>query len=516
MRGNVRKLSLVLAVMVLLMVLFTGCSSTEPEDSVSPAADATPDGSGENVDADNELDPYELVLAYPVLGNIPPDIDLVEAGINEITQEEINATVKLLPISYGTWAQQMNLMMSGGEKLDILVSLGDYMTRALSGQLLDITGLMDEYGQGAIEAVGKDRVDVGLVKGSLYGVPTLHDYGNGYGVLVRKDIAEKYNIDVASIKTLEDVGNALKTVKENEPDITPLALNNRSMMPPTYVGVDSLGDTSFCGVLPNDAEDFTVVNIYEMPEYKAILETLHSWFEAGYINQDAATYQGNTNDFLKSDRAYFDFTTTKPGMAESANVQVGKEMVLADLRPGMSATGNITSIMWCLAHQSDNPERAMMFINEVYTNKDLVNLFIWGIEGEHYVKVSDNVVDYPEGVDVANTGYNNSETSWLFGNQFLSYTFEGTDPDVWEKTREWNDQAEKSRAMGFTFDPENVRTELATLNNVVNEYAPGLYTGSLDPDEALPEFQQKLKASGIDKVIAEKQAQLDEWVAAQE
>jgi putative aldouronate transport system substrate-binding protein len=39
----------------------------------------------------------------------------------------------------------------------------------------------------------------------------------------------------------------------------------------------------------------------------------------------------------------------------------------------------------------------------------------------------------------------------------------------------------------------------------------GLDTGTMDPKVALPQFISKLKASGMDKIIAEKQAQLDKW-----
>ena len=38
---------------------------------------------------------------------------------------------------------------------------------------------------------------------------------------MRKDIVEKYNIPVETIKTMDDLEPYLKTIKENEPDITP-------------------------------------------------------------------------------------------------------------------------------------------------------------------------------------------------------------------------------------------------------------------------------------------------------
>ncbi|MNP84439.1 hypothetical protein D3C76_1837450 [compost metagenome] len=50
------------------------------------------------------------------------------------------------------------------------------------------------------------------------------------------------------------------------------------------------------------------------------------------------------------------------------------------------------------------------------------------------------------------------------------------------------------------------------MGNVIAQYYLPLETGSVDPEEILPQFIAKLKTAGIDKVIAEKQKQLDEWV----
>ena len=37
-----------------------------------------------------------------------------------------------------------------------------------------------------------------------------------------------------------------------------------------------------------------------------------------------------------------------------------------------------------------------------------------------------------------------------------------------------------------------------------------------DIETTLPEFQEQLKSAGIDEIIAEKQRQLDEWLASKE
>jgi len=168
--------------------------------------------------------------------------------------------------------------------------------------------------------------------------------------------------------------------------------------------------------------------------------------------------------------------------------------------------------MWGIAKNSENPVRAMQFLNLMYTDKEIVNLLDWGIEGKHYVKVSENVIDYPPGVDANSVGY--SGTGWMFGNQFLSYIFKGDDEQLWEKMKVFNESAIKSKALGFTFDSSLVKTEFAAVSNVISQYQIALECGALDPDKALPEFISKLKDAGIDKIIAEKQKQLDAWAAA--
>ncbi|MNY51174.1 hypothetical protein D3C86_1867400 [compost metagenome] len=61
------------------------------------------------------------------------------------------------------------------------------------------------------------------------------------------------------------------------------------------------------------------------------------------------------------------------------------------------------------------------------------------------------------------------------------------------------------------FDASPVKTEFAAVTNVITQYKLPLETGSVDTDKILPEFITKLKSAGIDKIIVEKQRQLDAW-----
>lgn len=470
--------------------------------------------SNEGETGDVELEPYELTLAVPVFGTVPADVEKVQAEINKITQAEINTTVTILPISIGNFAQQMNLMMSSGEKLDLAYAFGAngyYNTQVVTGKALEIDELLKEYGQGIIDQVGVEFIDAAKVNGKLYGVPINGSFSQVPAIFMRKDLVEKYNIDTAAIQSLEDLTDVFAVIKDNEPNLAPLASGLTSPLE-FYRPYDRLGDNY--GVLPGFDNGLQVVNLYETDEYVNALNVVRGWYQAGYLNKDASTSQTPPNEYLKADRAFSYMGVDKPGIGiETEERSVGKELVKVDLLSDAYATTNDVLVgLWTVAHQSKNPERAMMMLNLMYTNSDLVNLLVWGIENEHYVKVSDNQVKYPEGKDASTVDY--GIPAWLMGNQFISYVYETDNPEMYDNMRESNKTAKKSAAMGFSFNSESLKNELTALSNVISQYKKVLETGSVDPTTKLAEFNEKLKNAGLEKVIAEKQKQLDEWAVS--
>ena len=110
--------------------------------------------------------------------------------------------------------------------------------------------------------------------------------------------------------------------------------------------------------------------------------------------------------------------------------------------------------------------------------------------------------------------YDNPGTAWMFGNQMNTYLWSNEDPQKWEKFKAFNESSTKSPALGFVWDPTNVKNEVAACANVKTEFNAPLFTGSIDPEKYLPQYIQKMKEAGLDKIIAEKQKQLDEWAAS--
>ena len=165
----------------------------------------------------------------------------------------------------------------------------------------------------------------------------------------------------------------------------------------------------------------------------------------------------------------------------------------------------------------------MKGLNALYSDPEVANLYMYGVEGTHYVVVEEGTItngqdriNYPDGLDATTTTYRKSGT-WLCPNQFIGDIW-GLDlpDDYWDATRDFNNESQKSAAFGFSFDATQTPNEIAACTNVVNKYHKALVCGALDPETTLPQFNQELKDAGIDVIIEEKQAQLDAWLAEQQ
>ena len=209
------------------------------------------------------------------------------------------------------------------------------------------------------------------------------------------------------------------------------------------------------------------------------------------------------------------FTNTKPGIENELEKKTTKEMLVFTLTPVYTTTTRL-DILWYVAHNSEKPERAVQVLNELYTNPELENICINGIEGKHFELKDEEkgIVGYPEGVDGTNTGY--PSYPWAWPNEMISYIWDGDPEDLWTATDEWNKSAVISPAMGFSWNNSSVLNQVTACTNVKSKYENALVTGSIDPDEAIPQFLQELEDAGVNDIIAEKQRQLDEYLANKE
>jgi putative aldouronate transport system substrate-binding protein len=405
-------------------------------------------------------------------------------------------------------------MFASGEQIDILFTAGwmRFGDEVAKGRYLPLEDLLNRYGEGIREILDPSILEASKVKGSIYGIVTNKEFASSKGLVLRQDIVDKLDIDLSKVRKLSDFGPIFDKIKAAEPSMAPLqARADRS--PLTFMmqyGIfDMLGEGP--GVLNRDGKSTKVVNLAETSEFMKYAKLMYEWNRAGYLNADATTSKDNEYDAVKAGNAFAYAESLKPGFEIQASRDTGYPMVSVELTKPYTTTADTTSAMFAITRNAKHPEKAMMFLDLLYTDPYLLNLLDWGVEGVHYVKTKDNVIQYPPGVDAKTVGYNLNQP-WMFGNQLNSYLWDNENPGLWEEYRRFNEQADKSKALGFVFNPERVKTEIAASILVEKEMMPALNTGAQDPEKIMPMYLEKLRAAGADKVVAEKQRQLDEWL----
>lgn len=467
-------------------------------------------GSGEQGKKDSG-ETYTVTMAY--VGDKKEDTERIEEKINEIMKKDINMQIDIEPISWGAYSETMKLILSGGEKMDIVPILVDQANSMVNAkQVIDLSDYIDKYGTNIKELLG-DTTKAANINNYVYGVTTGREWFCQSSAIMRKDIVEECGIDVSAIHTYQDLTDVFATVKEKYPDMIMLASNNNTTPDTKYEMVDTLTDGF--GVLLDHGQDTTVVDYYETDEYKEFVTTMYDWQQKGYLSKDAATTTEGVENQIKAGAAFCYFAPNKPGYDTRAALLCGNEMEIVPLSEPWAGTAQISFLTYGISSSCTDKDKAMQCLDYLYGNKDVLNLLNWGEEGVDYVvtDADNNIINYPEGKDDTNT-YHLAE-GWQLFNQFEMYIWDGDSPDIWEETKAMNDSALKSKAFGFTYDSTTVTNELAALSNVKAQYAPALGSGSVNPEEVLPKFIEELKKAGIDKVVETKQEQLDQWLSEQ-
>ena len=519
MKNVKRFMALMLTVAMTIGMVACGAGETASTGTDSKA-DTNKEEAATEAPADGTYD--QVTYAYCTFNNIPTeeDLDVVEEEINKITREKIGAEITLMPIQIFEYSSKINLALQGGEKIDIFESLGDFGSYVSSDMCYDISDLIDTYAPGAKEVVGDSWLDACKSNGVLYGIPTMKPIALTPMLIYRQDIADELGIDMSKVNSIEDVTAVLETVKSSKPEMIPLAAvqTGEIGLSTNYGEVDFLNDDRYkpIGVLMGD--DLTVTDLYGTERFKNLCELVRGWYNNGLVMQDAATTNSAAAETMSSGN-YFGYLAAysypEEDTAASLEAQVaGYDLGAKIIGDAYLSTSDINAITFMVASTTDVPEAALKFLDLTYTDADIINLLIYGIEGRDYVFNEDGSVSYPEGQDAATVPYTAQLSCGTLGNFFKMYQMGVANDASLEWELEQNKSAKTSPAMGFTFDSSNVKTQYTAVLNVISQYLPGLICGSLDPDTEIEKFQSALMDAGYQDILDEKQAQLDAWKAS--
>ena len=500
--------------------LLAGCGGTESSSGEESADSSVSGTESESVDLDAEIS-----VKMCNTGCVLDDADRIEELINEISSERIGVTVDIEWISLGDYAEQVNLMFSSQEICDLMMitPMNSYSSMINQNELMDISEYLEEYGQDIVEISG-DLMNAFSIGDGIYGIPVNRDKSAYCWVNMRADILEELGLyeEAEAMDSWSDYYAILEQVQEAYPDMTMCYVsaenNTGAFVDGIYYtaeddwseayGLDSLGDSNYLVYLD---EDGNVASYYTSDVFYSCVERAVDLYQTGFVNSDATTVTDDGSVQMKNGQAFSSIGGGESDNQATQTLNCGYDILSVAICSSVATT--YTSTIWCFGvpYTAEEPEAAVAFMNLLYTDSDLANLWVWGEEGVDWETNDEGYAVYVD--DSGSSSYHC--VTWGTGNALALTPWEGS-LTVEEQT-ELLETQEYAETLGFVADTSDLEQTITSCVNVVNEYRDALYAGvSGDDTESLyQEMCEKLEAAGIQDIVDTYQEQLDEWYAKQ-
>ena len=548
-----RTICLLLAMIMVLSIVLAGCSKT----AETPAADETPATTEPAETTDNTETPEapeetaepaleQKTIQLMITGaGKQANSDKVWAAFNEQLQQYVpNTTVEFIDVSFDEYSEKFSQVLASGEGVDLTWTgwLINKPQNIADGNLMPLDDLLAAYGQGIVDVLGENVVEIHRnADGNIYYLPSWQGLcGERRGWLVVTEIAE-----LAGDTWIEDTEAALNKWRNNYSGIEDFqaVLDQATKYLAAAKEAGKLGAGintgrafgwsmyngmySFLGV--GGAEigitycdgTFTVKDGVAGEHYKLYAKTMADWYKEGYIRSDIMSVDTSTLTTPKNGEIT---DTTYVFSCDPYLTEADQEAAIADA--GMDMTylpieenaylilGGDTS--YAIPYCADEPERAMMVLNAIYSQPDLYNTLIYGIEGEDYTKNADGTIttSYAGASPTADDSYGIQR--WIIGSCKNALINNGTDPNYYADLEALEATAQVNPFLNFTFDRTNVEGICASILNVYYEYGPQLDNGVAGDnwEELYNNYMAARKDAGIEELVTEFQNQLNAYIEA--
>lgn len=439
----------------------------------------------------------------------------IEAAINEyLVSIDAGIQFDIIPIEFGNLSTTMTLMLtSPDDPIDVFsYNFFSKLTSVVANeQVIPLDNFLEQYPD-IVDVIGEQYLPIGQVDGVQYALPVIGGYGQMFCYALRTDIAEEigYADKEGQLMTLQEVTDMLLKAKEAHPELAFITTQEYGI-----TNIDRLGDANCTGVLLNSGIDNTeVVNYFASDAYKEFLECAKQWKDAGLFLDDPLN-QTQDKSYMKTGVAGGNFHNGfSVEDAKTSAGTYGYDWTMFPVTEPCATAQSTSGAGYCISSVTKDEEASMKALYLMYTDENIMRFLAQGIEGKHYVVDENGCSWYPEGESLTTLGWGTG-AQWYFPNQTLCIPFETDNPDYYKDMLASNDTCAKSKAIGFTFNSEPVYDEFAAVTAVIEEYRDALAFVQVDVDSYLEEFLSELDNAGINEVIAEKQKQLDEFLASE-
>ncbi|MDG4775185.1 extracellular solute-binding protein [Solwaraspora sp. WMMD792] len=352
-------------------------------------------------------------LSFSLLYNNHPNYQIDKEWMfwEELT-ERTNVSLETVEVPLSDYEQKRGLLIGAGDAPFIIPKTypGQESAYVSSGAILPISDYVDLMPhfqdkvakwnlQGDIDSLRQQD-------GKYYLLPGLHeDVWTDYTIAVRTDILAELGLEEPA--TWDEFRDMLRAMKAAYPDVYPMsdrwsiptplgALQN--IIGPSY-GYDTMGGWGYQNAtFDREAQEFVFTGT--MPEYKEMVEFLHSLVAEGLFDPESVTQDDDTaiqklatgKSFVISTNAQTLVNDYRPALAQNnPNATIAKitrpDSPVGSVKAGSRLENGI--MISSKARESENFVAMMQFIDWLWYSDEGQEFAKWGVEGVTYTKDAD-------------------------------------------------------------------------------------------------------------------------------
>ncbi|REE56269.1 carbohydrate ABC transporter substrate-binding protein (CUT1 family) [Paenibacillus taihuensis] len=521
-----KKASLVLLSGIMSVTMLAGCGSNSNNGASGNNASNSSGNSGTNANAGsnnastNQSSAEPVTIKYVLPGTEPKEWKSVQAEVNKkLLADGVGVQIDKEYIDWGAWEQKINLKLSTNEDFDMFHVMNDWVglaNYAGRGALKDITKEIEEYGPN-LKKIIPESVWSGVTKdGKVYGIPAYwYESAVDGSITLNKYLFNKAGVST-DIKNRDQLLDAMEQINSKLNMKLTIPLRGGSAGPAdifqrTYDAYPFTvrDNVAFIG------QDGVVKNWVESDMFKQDAQWFRKAYQKKLINPDVLTVkQEQIQDQIKYGKYAFVFGTPNSlnDVQKTYPDAKDEDFSLLRLSPEKDTYRMVNAKnVNVVAANSKHPAEVVKFLNWLYASQDNYDLFMYGIEGKTYNKVGDKGLESIMDPKTNTPLY--LQDDWMIGNLNLirvNQTLLSANKELYKEDK----SAKTFYAANFFFDPAPVKAEMGNVQAVYTSDVTPIYRGVIDYDSHIQAALDKLKAAGIDKVLAEYQKQLDAFKAS--
>ena len=259
----------------------------------------------------------------------------------------------------------------------------------------------------------------------IYAIPNNHGFGDMKFLLLNRDLVREFDYDE------ENLVGSIANCEEFIRDVAELWCPDHPETAPLLSWVDPVGMTywsdngewsalaSIAGIESGFDTYAPITSIFQNAEYKANFKLMKEFQEAGMIAEDPDNVESFAVGVVSADSI------------ESVEALYGEDYIISTYDVPRATqedvfAGAFAVSMW---HKENALDRAMEIITAINTKSEVRNLLQYGVEGVHYRKTDDGLVERI----LDENGKSPYKMNILAtGNTYMAYPEEGMPADQWE------------------------------------------------------------------------------------